>query len=52
MTLLAVGLFTGACIGFIFAAILSINRNEDESGPYEGEKTSPPYPSLDFSSRN
>jgi hypothetical protein len=52
LILLAIGLFIGASIGFIFAAILAINPNEDETGPHQGENTSPPYPPPDFSSKN
>jgi len=33
MILLAIGLFTGATIGFILAAILAINKNKEEVGP-------------------
>jgi hypothetical protein len=32
MILFAIGLFTGASIGFVFAAILAINSHADEVG--------------------
>ena len=49
---LAIGLFIGASIGFILAAMLASTKNKDEVGPFERENTSPPHLPLDLSSPN
>ena len=46
---LIIGLFIGASIGFIFAAMLASNKNKVVVGPYEREDTSPPDVPLDLS---